>query len=164
MGNPYFTTQVAELEFFGDSPATPPPGLLTGTIFGSNNANNVLAFDGDVTICYNNYANNGYVGMDLGAGVSKSLTKVRWHPFNVDGQSWYMNYAQGKIQGSNDGVNYYDVGIDIGNSLSNIWYEQTLTGSPSYRYFRWFGVPYFTSCLAELEFYGESVATPTGRL
>jgi len=111
------------------------PNQLTGIIFGSSESTNALAFDGDITTSYNNnWQNNGFVGIDLGPGITKKLTKVRWRPTFVDGQPWLTARCSGTIQGSNDGTTYFDL-LSIPTNCENMWYEQAITGNASYRYF-----------------------------
>jgi len=131
--------------------------LFTGTPFGSASAAiNALAFDGLTTTSFVG-ANNGIVGIDLGEGNAKRLTKLRWCPNYTASQPWLADRCAGTIEGSKDGVTYSTItNIPSGGTT---WVEQPITDLNAYRFFRLRGNQYFTTEIAELQFYGVTSAT-----
>ena len=136
---------------------------LTGTMFstagvGTPGSN---AFDGNTNTYFeaNNGAfvpSGGYVGLDLGAGGSKRVSKVRFHP--RPGYALRMN--GGKFQGGNDATNgvYTDL-YTIPTTPPTAWSEATVSDTTAYRYLRYYGPNSGYCNIAELEFY--TAPTPT---
>jgi len=135
---------------------TTDPGYmkLNGNIFGSEPASAGLsyenAFDGNGSTYFESKNDSGgYAGMDLGEGMGKRLTKVRFQ--TRDGFADRMN--GGKIQGSVDGVEYATI-YTIRNAAAG-WNEVRMVHPRAFRYFRYLSPTYGYGNVAELEFYGE---------
>lgn len=141
-------------------PTPPASGKLTGSIYGSNPATNANAFDGNTGTYFDNGAVNGYVGIDLGAGNAQKITKIRFYPCGTSSEPWLKDRAAGTYEGSNDGYNYATLATVSSVDNYGKWYEIPVTDQTSYRYLRFRGSQYFTTQIAEIEFYG-STATPT---
>lgn len=134
--------------------ATPTGGVkLTGTPFGSNSATNAYAFDGNIVTFFDNAAINGYVGIDLGSGKAKKVTKIRYYPCGDSSQPWLKDRAAGTYAGSNDGTNYTTLAIVSSIPNYGQWYEITVADQTAYRYLRFMGNQYFYTQIEEIEFY-----------
>ncbi|ANE46586.1 hypothetical protein SY83_10220 [Paenibacillus swuensis] len=131
---------------------------LSGTLYGTTPAFNGTdtfhkAMDGN-TGTFFDYANSdgGYVGLDLGASVTKQITKVRLYPRS--GMAYRMD--GGKIQGSNTSSTsgFTDLGT-VSSAQNAVWHEVTVTNTTKYRYVRYLS-PSGSHCnVAELEFWGK---------
>ena len=148
-----------------------PSDKLTGTPFGSPAASAAgpghdvdKVFDG--TASSSNYwtteAGGGhFCGIDLGAGTSKVLTKMRLYPYGGS------DYTGMKIQGSNTSstAGFVDLYTFPGNPPSFQWSEVDVPGTTAYRYFRLLEGPNsYVMAMSEVEFYGRVVTYTTTEL
>ena len=160
---------IAEMEFYDQNNVK-----LTGTPFGTgpswgNNPDTTFAAatDGDVNTFFDYaYANNGYTGIDLGAGNAAVISKVRFYPRS--GFEYRMN--GGMFQGSNTNPLPQSVTLAQVNSTpaSGQWTELTVTDPGTYRYLRYYTGGDSTnntwSNVAEVEFYDVNNVKLTGTL
>ncbi len=138
------------------SDITPVP-LTSGTIIGtagtwSNGNTKEKAFDGDTGTSFDGPTADGcWVGRDLGAGIAKRLTKIRFYP---RGENLAYRMNGGIFQGSNDGVSWTDVYTIVSNPAENAWTSVNITNTTSWRYMRYMSPTQSYGNVAELEFYG----------
>ena len=148
--------------------ASVTPGLnlkLTGSIIGTSGSwgNNPAttkeaAMDGSLTTFYDALNSTGdWVGLDLGVG--KVITQIKYCPRN----SYASRMTGGQFQGSN--VANFSSGVVTLYTISvapttGVLTAQTISDTNTYRYVRYFG-PVGGSCnIAEVEFYGNAIASP----
>lgn len=134
------------------------PMLLTGTVVssgvndGSYPASNI--FDGN-TSSISAFVPGGYVGLDLGSGVTASLTSVKIYPSAGDtAQSSNLT-----VSTSADGTTWTPVGT-TGTSVDGTYTEFAITSSAS-RFFR-ITISSGYMNLAECQFYGTFGGTGSG--
>ena len=135
---------------------------LTGTVFGFGPSTDQFwygaAYDGDVNTFYDIYSvkpegNGGYCGIDLGAGVIKKITKIR---FILNRGSWAApRVIGGKFQGSNisETSGYTDLNV-IEKANDGIWNQIMIDNSTGYRYLRYVAPDGSYGNISEIEFYG----------
>ena len=133
------------------------PVVLNGQIFGAEPVAHLqrgpaAAFDKNESTYYQYFApDEGYVGIDLGAGNETSLTSVRYRP-----QINKLNrLKKNKFQGSNDGINYVDI-YTIPDEGIDDWNSVEFTDAEAYRYYRYYDVSGSADwgIIAEVEFLG----------
>lgn len=144
--------------FLGTTTGTSQSVKLTGTPFGAtptylSSQTISSAFDGNLSTSYDYaYPDNGYVGLDLGSGVTKKLTLVRVYP-RQDGV--HERTGGALIQGSNNqSTGFVDLYTFPATPAANTWYETTLSVATAYRYFKYVGASGTYSSVTEIEFYG----------
>lgn len=137
--------------------------LLAGSVFGSE-ASGVgtdvdKAFDKNLNTYYESrYASGGFVGLDLGEGAAKRITKFKYAP--------RPNHAGrmlgGRVQGSDDGVEYSTL-FTIRETPVEGWNEVPIATPQAFRYIRYLSPDGGYANVAEIEFYGEDgdVEPPT---
>jgi uncharacterized repeat protein (TIGR03806 family) len=158
------TAAAAWVLFVGIQPAH-ADSLLTGTIIGTsgswNNGGNTKekAMDGSLTTFFDAPTANGdWVGLDLGANVSKVISQVRYCPRS--GQTGRM--VGGKFQGAN-AADFSDA-LDL-FTLTAAPVENTLTAQPTsltnaFRYVRYLSPNNGFGNVAEVAFYETGPITP----
>ncbi|MCM8530853.1 MAG: PA14 domain-containing protein [Lentisphaeraceae bacterium] len=110
------------------------------------------AFDGNVGTGYHYLVpDNGFVGIDLGAGNETAITGIRFFPRLGLGKRMRSN----KFQGSIDGANYVDL-YTITDSPEDTWHTVEVTDTTAYRYYRYYDVAGYSGWgnIAEIEFLG----------
>ncbi|MBW4571601.1 MAG: discoidin domain-containing protein [Tolypothrix carrinoi HA7290-LM1] len=150
--------QLSTLKVFLGTSTQSQSVKLTGTAFGatptySSSQTIPSAFDGNLSTSYDYaYPDGGYVGLDLGSGVTKKLTKVRVYP-RQDGV--HERTGGAKIQGSNSqNTGYADLYAFPATPTASTWYEAILNITTAYRYFKYVGANGTYSSVTEIEFYG----------
>lgn len=128
---------------------------LNGTPFGTvpcPGASVEGAFDGKTSTWFSNSEqNDGYVGIDLGKGNEKSVTRIRWYNMECP-----ERMKGGRFQGSNEGRDhgYTDLYV-VPSDFTPLkgWNEVNLSSDGAkYRYLRYRADNWCT--IYELEFYG----------
>jgi uncharacterized repeat protein (TIGR03806 family) len=139
--------------------------LLTGTIIGTsgswNNAGNTKekAMDGSLTTYFDAPTGNGdWVGLDLGAGVSKVLSQVRYCPRT--GNEGRM--TGGKFQGANaaDFSGAIDLFTISGPPATGILTTQIINVTNAFRYVRYLSPDGGFGNVAEVQFYEAGPVLP----
>jgi hypothetical protein len=130
--------------------------LLTGTIIFENAAGSQAnAFDGNTDTFFFSADFAGLkkrIGLDLGAGNEKSITRVRFFPRG----GFFSRMHDVDIEVSNDNVNYTTVANTGTNAIANQWYEYSFTPTAQFRYVRFTKVDVNTSFnFNEAEIYGQ---------
>lgn len=135
---------------------------LTGTTFGtgpawlSGSSTFDKAFDGDIST-YDDDSNvsGGYTGIDLGAGVTGTVSAIRYYPR----PTWNDRLVGGKFQCSTtsqtDG--YSDL-YAITAEPPLAWTQVTIASTTPCRYLRYLGPTGGLTNIAEIEFWGVSSA------
>lgn len=141
----------------GETPSTKLTGTGIGTPGSWNNGSATFdkALDGNLTTYYDADSTSGdWVGLDLGAGSSKVLSKVRFAPRS----GWGSRMTGGQIQGSNTAD--FSSGVVTLATISSsppsgvLTTQLVLNNNIAYRYVRYLG-PTDGSCnIAEIEFWG----------
>lgn len=162
-GQTYHYTVTANLPE-GQTPASPPvsataTGKLEGTLIGGGDSKDdpaaILshAMDGSLSSYFDPAHANGWVGLDLGSGVSASLTQVRYAP--RDGHAEQM--VGGMFQGSNDGRDWRTIHTITRAPTEGEWTGQSIRGSVAYRFVRYIRADERRGwCdVAEVAFYGD---------
>ncbi|WP_433259647.1 discoidin domain-containing protein (plasmid) [Streptosporangium sp. CA-135522] len=131
-------TSVAEIKLFTDAlpPGPQPLDQLIGSPFGTGGTSAAAAFDGDVTTSFKGQDTTAAVGLDLGAGNTKVLKRLRYHPDGVQPQAT----GGARIQGSNTSstAGFVDLYTIPGNPAAT-WHEAVLDSQTAYRYYRYVG-------------------------
>ena len=130
---------------------------LYGKVFGalpswSSSWSPEKAFDGSVGTSYQYLVpDNGFVGIDLGAGNEIAISGIRFFPRIGQGKRMRSN----KFQGSIDGVNYVDL-YTISDSPDDAWHTIEVTDTTAYRFYRYYDVAGYSGWgnVAEIEFLG----------
>lgn len=144
---------------------------LAGTIIGHDGSwdgvNGLIdtAVDGDLSTFVDApgaFASTGFVGYDFGSGNSANLKSVKFAP--RDG--WASRMVNGEIRGSNDPTfAVYDILYTIGSEPANgELTEVSITNLNNYRFIYYYTAPDGYCNIAELEFYGELLAIPGGKI
>ncbi len=135
---------------------------LTGTVFGFGLSTDPnwygTAFDGNVITYYDSNSsspdgNGGYCGIDLGQGVTKKITKIR---FVLARGGWAAGrIIGGKFQGSNisETKGYFDL-YTIKNDNDGVWNQIEVNNLGGYRYLRYLAPDGSYGNINEIEFYG----------
>jgi hypothetical protein len=135
---------------------------LTGTTFGSGpawlNGSTTFdkAFDGDIsTFDDDSNVSGGYTGIDLGAGVTGTISVIRYYPR----PAWNDRLVGGKFQCSTtsrtDG--YSDL-YTIAAEPPLAWTQVAIANTARCRYLRYLGPSNGLTNIAEVEFWGASTA------
>ncbi len=136
---------------------------LNGTVIGMsgsyNNSGNTRekAFDGDLHTFFDAPVENGaWVGLDMGNGVSRRITRVHFCPRS----GFAARMTGGKFQGANS-ANFSD-GVDLftisGPPAEGMMTAQTINNTTAFRYVRYLSPNGGWGNVAEVEFYGVSGA------
>ncbi len=135
---------------------------LTGTVFGFGSSSDPnwygTAFDGDVNTFYDINSsspdgNGGYCGIDLGQGITKKITKIK---FILARGGWAAGrIIGGKFQGSNvsQTSGYYDL-YTIKNDNDGVWNQIEVNNAGGYRFLRYLAPDGSFGNINEIEFYG----------
>ncbi|QJD86784.1 fibronectin type III domain-containing protein [Cohnella herbarum] len=139
----------------------PAHAKLVGTPFGNDSDEAGYAFDGLLNTEYVSAANNAYVGLEVGAGEAKRLTKIKYVPIANDPESM----IGGKFQGSMDNETYMT--LYTIRSADSGWSEIPVNAPQAFRYFRYVASPNEPARVAEIELYGvdgdsEQPSAPAG--
>ncbi|MFD2332608.1 right-handed parallel beta-helix repeat-containing protein [Cohnella sp. GCM10020058] len=141
---------------------------LSGTVFSDGGATwgpNDTAdkvYDGNTATFYDSTTATGaYVGIDLGAGNAKTVTKIRFYP--RAGQLGRMVGA--KFQGSNTSGSsgFTDLYTVTTAPATADWVEVTISSGTPYRYLRYIGGANSYGNVNEVEFYGNGTAPPAAQ-
>lgn len=140
---------IAEMEF--DASAS-NLYQLTGTAFGSSppysaNSGFSKATDGNINTFYDySQPNDGYTGLDLGAGNAQTVNSIIFSPR----RGFESRMVGGVFQGSNDGVNYTPLYTVTSVPSANT--QVSINNPTPYRYLEYVG-PRGSYCdIAEMEF------------
>jgi len=151
-GNKTATCIVNSTSFFTDSKLS---GILFDNItpYGGGDTDGNRAFDGNTaTYVDANTISGGYTGIDFGSVLT--VTTIKYYP--------RANFASrmigGTFQGSNDGINFTTV-FTIAQTPAYDWNVTTVNANC--RYLRYLSPANGYCNVAELEFWGRSVAIPT---
>lgn len=130
---------------------------LTGSIFGFGPADGEFSYekvyDGNTGTFYDTDANGGYAGIDLGDGVAKHITKIR---FILNRGAWASDrVVGGKFQGSNLSrtSGYHDLATITTND-NGIWNVFFINNTNGFRYLRYKAPDGGYGNINEVEFYG----------
>ena len=139
--------------------------LLTGSIIGTEGtwccgATKEKAMDGDITTFFDapNPGNGAWVGLDLGSGISKQVTAVRYYPRS----GWAGRMVDGLFQGANaadfsGAVNLFTV---TSQPPEGVMTAQTVNATNTFRYVRYLAPDGGYGNVAEVEFYGQDIVPP----
>ena len=136
--------------------------MLAGGAFGSSAASghgSDQAIDGYTSTYFEaSSANGGYTGIDLGSGLAKPISEVRFAPRS--GYESRMN--GGKFQGSDTSPSsgFTDL-YTISSTPSSGWTQANVADSTSYRYLRYLSPNGGYGDVGEIQFYSDS-AWPSG--
>lgn len=139
------------------TPTTGTAAKLTGTYSASSSFGNgygsELIYDGDSTTRGLTAGDQfpAWVMLDLGAGVSAKLTKVRVLPTSGEGTDRANNL---QVQTSVDGSTWTDLGITGTTAQNSVWMESNFSAAPAGRYVRIFRQSGEVIDLYEAEFWG----------
>ncbi|WNR46819.1 Ig-like domain-containing protein [Paenibacillus roseipurpureus] len=133
--------------------------VTTGTPFGLpehwNESTYDKVFDGNLNTFYDYlYGSNGYVGLDFGPGMAKTVTKIKFAA-RVGNNGRVVG---GKFQGSNTSATDDYKDLATVESVIDGWNELLITDPTPYRYIRYYSKPEGYVNLAEMQV----LTTPPG--
>ncbi len=136
---------------------TGPQPLTMGTIIGTTGSYDGIstrdkAFDGNTGTAFDGPTANGcWTGRDLGSGVTRRITQVKFYPR----ANLASRMTGGRFQGSKTGSSWTTLYTIPATPAENAWTSVSITNTTSWRYLRYLSPNASNGNVAEVEFYGQ---------